>query len=99
GLRRDGAPLPGTPGFAFVSPRLGVLARLGSAGSAWASMGLMRQPSLLNNLERESLPLGRNREAAETAAGFEVAPAGARLRRGGHLPRQPGDGLHAEHRT
>ncbi|HET7496730.1 MAG TPA: TonB-dependent receptor plug domain-containing protein [Candidatus Eisenbacteria bacterium] len=96
GLRQDGAPLPGTPGFAFVSPRLGVLARLGSAGSAWASMGLMRQPSLLNNLERESLPLGRNREAAETAAGFEVAPAGARFRVEGYLRKERGAGLPAQ---
>lgn len=96
GLRRDGAPLLGTPGFAFVSPRLGVLARLGSAGRAWASMGVMRQPSFLNKLERESLPLGRNREAAETAAGFEFAPGGAALRVEGYLRRERGAGLPAQ---
>jgi hypothetical protein len=95
-LRRDGAPLPGTPGFAFVSPRLSVLTRVGSAGAAWVSTGLMRQPSLLNNLERESLPLGRNREAAETVAGFTLAPAGATLRVEGYLRRERGAGLPAQ---
>ena len=39
GIARESAPLPGTPGFAFVSPRLSVLARLGEASRAWASVG------------------------------------------------------------
>lgn len=105
-LRRDGVLLPGTPGFAFVSPRLSVQARLGHAGTAWASMGMMRQPSLLNHLERESVPLGRNREAAETAVGFEIAPAGRgwgasavapiSLRVEGYLRRERGAGMPIE---
>jgi hypothetical protein len=96
GLRRDGAPLPGTPGFAFVSPRLSVLGRLGARSTAWASVGLMRQPSLLNHLERESLPLGRNREAGEAVAGFEVAPAGVAFRVEGYLRGERGAGLPAQ---
>lgn len=96
GLRRDGAALPGTPGFAFVSPRLSLLRRLGDRSTAWASMGLMRQPSLLNHLERESLPLGRNREASETLLGFEVAPAGVAFRVEGYLRREQGAGLPAQ---
>jgi len=93
GLRRDGSPLPGTPGFAFVSPRLSMLTRLGSAGSAWVSMGMMRQPAFLNRLENESLPLGRNREAGEMVAGFEAVPGGVTLRVEGYHRGERGAGM------
>jgi hypothetical protein len=56
----------------------------------------MRQPSLLNHLERESLPLGRNREAGEAVAGFEVAPAGVAFRVEGYLRGERGAGLPAQ---
>lgn len=96
GIARESAPLPGTPGFAFVSPRLSVLARLGEASRAWASVGVMRQPTFLNRIERESLPLGRNREAVESAAGFEAVAGGLTLRTEGYLRRERGAGLPIE---
>ena len=101
GLRRDGAPVAGTPGFAFYSPRLSVSGNLGSAGIAWASMGLMRQPLFLNTLsqDRGALPLGRKREAAEALVGFEARPGGVTLRAEGYARSEMGVGLPVQDAT
>ncbi|MGE5177464.1 MAG: TonB-dependent receptor plug domain-containing protein [Bacteroidota bacterium] len=93
GLRRDGTSIPGTPGFAFVSPRLSIEGRIGSAARAWASMGLLHQPSFLNDLERESVPLGRDRGAAETVAGLQATPWGALFRAEGYVRAERGAGI------
>jgi hypothetical protein len=94
-ITQDGVPIPGTPGSAFVSPRISINGRPAEGLLAWGSMGLMRQPQFLNTLgeDRTGLSLERNRRAGELLLGFELQPAGATLRTEGYLRNETGVGL------
>jgi hypothetical protein len=94
-LRSETGPVAGMPGFAFLSPRLALSARLGTVGTGRLSLGLTRQPVFLNNLseERGALPLGRKREAAEAIVGFDTDVAGLTVRTEGYLRSERGAGI------
>src|SRR5258705_2178419 len=94
-LARDGMAIPGTPGSAFVSPRVSVNGRPADGVAVCGSMGLLLQPLFLNSLgeDRSGMSLERNRRAGELLLGFELKPAGAAIRSEGYWRDETGVGL------